>query len=63
MALCRLFTSDVGEYAGQKVKEADKALCEAIKAQGRLVKKDSYVHRCVLNRYVDIRFSPNVHEI
>lgn len=49
MAPYRLFTPEVGEYAGQKVKEADKALCEAIKAKGRLVSKDSYVHRCVLN--------------
>eukprot|EP00903_Cladosiphon_okamuranus_P006585 g6433.t1 len=39
-----LFTSEVGDYAGQYVKTADKALCEEIKANGRLVSKDSYTH-------------------
>lgn len=43
----RLFTSEVGTYAGQNVKTADKALCEEIKANGRLVSKDSYTHRYV----------------
>lgn len=42
--LDRLFTSEVGKYAGQYVKDADKALCEEIKANGRLVSKDSYTH-------------------
>lgn len=41
----RLFTSHVSEYAGQHVKAADKGLCEAIKAKGRLFSKDSYTHR------------------
>ncbi|CAM9595129.1 unnamed protein product [Ectocarpus fasciculatus] len=39
-----LFTSEVGKYAGQYVKTADKALCDEIKANGRLVSKDSYTH-------------------
>ncbi|CBJ31410.1 Isoleucyl-tRNA Synthetase [Ectocarpus siliculosus] len=39
-----LFTSEVGEYAGQYVKTADKALCDEIKANGRLVSKDSCTH-------------------
>lgn len=43
----RLFTSEVGDYAGQYVKTADKALCDEIKANGRLVSKDSYTHRWV----------------
>lgn len=42
-----LFTSEVGEYAGQYVKTADKALCDEIKANGRLFSKDSYTHRYV----------------
>lgn len=40
-----MFTSEVGDYAGQYVKAADKALCDEIKANGRLVSKDSYTHR------------------
>lgn len=40
-----MFTSEVGDYAGQYVKTADKALCDEIKANGRLVSKDSYTHR------------------
>lgn len=43
----RLFTSEVGDYAGQYVKDADKALTDSIKAKGRLVVKESYTHRCV----------------
>ncbi|CAM9666160.1 unnamed protein product, partial [Laminaria digitata] len=39
-----LFTSEVTGYAGQNVKSADKGLCDEIKAKGRLVSKDSYVH-------------------
>ncbi|CAM9890026.1 unnamed protein product [Pylaiella littoralis] len=39
-----LFTSEVGDYAGQYVKTADKALCDEMKANGRLVSKDSYTH-------------------
>lgn len=43
----RLFTEEVVGYAGQNVKAADKGLCDEIKAKGRLVSKDSYVHRYV----------------
>lgn len=41
----RLFTPEVPDYVGQNVKAADKGLCEAIKAKGRLVSKDTYKHR------------------
>ncbi|CAM9142618.1 unnamed protein product [Choristocarpus tenellus] len=39
-----LFTKEVPEYAGQHVKAADKGLCDAIKAKGRMVLKDNYTH-------------------
>lgn len=45
--MCSLFTSEVGDYAGQYVKTADKALCDEMKANGRLVSKDSCTHRWV----------------
>lgn len=43
-----LFTAEVGDYAGKYVKDADKALCDDIKARGRLVSKDNYTHRWVV---------------
>lgn len=45
-----MFTSEVGEYAGRYVKDADKALCDDIKSRGRLVSKDNYTHRWVCLR-------------
>ncbi len=40
---CR-FTSDVPDFQGLFVKDADKPIMEALKAQGRLVKRESYLH-------------------
>lgn len=42
----RLFTAEVGDYAKQYVKDADKGLCEDMKSRGRLISKDSIKHRC-----------------
>lgn len=42
----RLFTEEVGVYSKMYVKDADKGLCEEMKANGRLVSKDSIKHRC-----------------
>ncbi len=38
------FTSDVPPYAGQFVKDADKAIIKDLKAAGKLVRHDSYNH-------------------
>ena len=40
---CR-FTSEVGDYQGQFVKETDKAIIGRLKAEGKLVKRDQYLH-------------------
>ncbi|HPH03122.1 MAG TPA: isoleucine--tRNA ligase [Spirochaetota bacterium] len=38
------FTSDVPDYAGQFVKDADKAIIDRLKAERKLIKRDQYVH-------------------
>ena len=40
---CR-FTDEVPEYQGQFVKDADKAIIKRLKEEGKLVKRDTYVH-------------------
>ncbi len=40
---CR-FTEEVPEYAGSFVKDADKAIIRRLKEEGKLVKRDNYVH-------------------
>ncbi|MDR2740953.1 MAG: isoleucine--tRNA ligase [Treponema sp.] len=42
-AECR-FTSEVGDYQGLFVKDADKAIMERLKAEGKLVKRDQILH-------------------
>lgn len=42
-AECR-FTAEVGDYAGVFVKDADKAILERLKAEGRLVKREQILH-------------------
>ncbi len=42
-AECR-FTDEVPEYRGQFVKDADKAIMERLKAEGKLVKKEQILH-------------------
>ena len=38
------FTSEVSDYAGVFVKDADKAIIERLKAEGKLVKRDQILH-------------------
>ena len=38
------FTHEVPDYQGRGVKEADNDICAKLKAEGRLLMKDSYVH-------------------
>ena len=38
------FTAEVPDFAGQYLKDADDAICAALKARGRLVDKASIVH-------------------
>jgi len=38
------FTSEVSDYAGVFVKDADKAIMERLKAEGKLVKRDQILH-------------------
>jgi isoleucyl-tRNA synthetase len=38
------FTDEVPDYVGQNVKEADEAICEKLKADGRLINKAKYLH-------------------
>lgn len=40
---CR-FTGEIPEYQGQFVKDADKAIIKRLKVEGKLVKRDTYVH-------------------
>jgi hypothetical protein len=40
---CR-FTEEVSDYAGRFVKEADKDIIARLKAEGKLVKRDQYLH-------------------
>ncbi|HSV56645.1 MAG TPA: isoleucine--tRNA ligase, partial [Magnetospirillaceae bacterium] len=42
-AECR-FTEEVPDFRGRFVKDADKAIIERLKAEGRLVKRDQYLH-------------------
>ncbi len=42
-AECR-FTQEVGDFAGLFVKDADKAIIERLKAEGKLVKRDQILH-------------------
>ncbi|MCE5257386.1 MAG: class I tRNA ligase family protein, partial [Spirochaetaceae bacterium] len=42
-AECR-FTSEVPDYQGQFVKDADKAIIERLKKEGKLIKKEQIVH-------------------
>jgi isoleucyl-tRNA synthetase len=42
-AECR-FTGEVGDYAGLFVKDADKAIMERLKAEGKLVKREQILH-------------------
>jgi len=42
-AECR-FTAEVGDYQGQFVKDADKAIMERLKAEGKLVKREQILH-------------------
>ncbi len=42
-AECR-FTAEVSDYAGIFVKDADKAIMERLKAEGKLVKRDQILH-------------------
>jgi len=42
-AECR-FTAEVGDYKGVFVKDADKAIMERLKAEGKLVKRDQILH-------------------
>ena len=42
-AECR-FTSEVSDFAGLFVKDADKAIMERLKAEGKLVKRDQLLH-------------------
>lgn len=39
-----MFTSEVPEYAGKRVKEADKEIIQALKNKHRLLKQDTLVH-------------------
>lgn len=50
----RLFTEEVGDYAKQYVKDADKGLCEDMKSRGRLVSKDSIKHRCSIYSKLEV---------
>jgi isoleucyl-tRNA synthetase len=38
------FTSEVSDYAGLFVKDADKAIIERLKAEGKLIKRDQILH-------------------
>jgi isoleucyl-tRNA synthetase len=38
------FTKEVPEFCGKNVKEADNEICALLKAKGRLVQKEAYVH-------------------
>jgi isoleucyl-tRNA synthetase len=38
------FTEEVTDYAGMFVKDADKPIIERLKAEGKLVKRDQYLH-------------------
>ena len=38
------YTAAVSDFKGRAVKEADNDICAHLKASGRLVSKDSYVH-------------------
>lgn len=38
------FTSQVPEYAGKNVKDADNEICQTLKAMGRLVSKETFNH-------------------
>ncbi len=40
---CR-FTQEVGPWKGMFVKDADKSIIEALKAEGKLVKRENYLH-------------------
>ncbi|MDR2543194.1 MAG: isoleucine--tRNA ligase [Treponema sp.] len=42
-AECR-FTQEVSDFAGLFVKDADKAIIEKLKTEGKLVKRDQYLH-------------------
>jgi isoleucyl-tRNA synthetase len=39
-----MFTSEVPDYAGRRVKEADKDIIAALKGKGRLFKQDTINH-------------------
>ncbi|CAM9582566.1 unnamed protein product [Chrysoparadoxa australica] len=38
------FTAEVTDFAGQYVKDCDAGICAALKAQGNLIHKDSFLH-------------------